>query len=78
MKFQALINNGLNYTKGLSDYLKVKQSWVYDKIHTNGIPYQKAGKFPRFRKKQIDKWLENPYSFTRCARKPLVGKEGKS
>ena len=49
--------------KGLARYLKVKESWVYEKIHTRQIPFQKAGRFPRFRKKNIDKWLENPYSF---------------
>ncbi len=49
--------------KGLAEYLKVKESWVYEKIHTKQIPFQKAGRFPRFRKKNIDKWLENPYSF---------------
>ncbi len=48
--------------KGLAEYLKVKESWVYEKVHTKKIPFQKAGRFPRFRKKQIDKWLENPYA----------------
>ncbi len=47
--------------KGLTDYLKVKESWVYEKIHTKEIPYHKCGKFPRFRKKHIDIWLRNPY-----------------
>jgi len=50
--------------QGLADYLKVKTSWIYEKIHTKQIPFQKAGRFPRFRKKNIDKWLENPYSFS--------------
>ena len=49
--------------QGLADYLKVKTSWIYEKVHTKQIPFQKAGRFPRFRKKNIDKWLENPYSF---------------
>ncbi len=47
--------------QGLSKYLKVKESWVYEKIHTKGIPYRKVGKFPRFRKKHIDLWVSNPY-----------------
>jgi excisionase family DNA binding protein len=50
--------------KGLAKYLKVKESWIYEKIHTKQIPFFKAGRFPRFRKKNIDKWLENPYSFS--------------
>jgi excisionase family DNA binding protein len=50
--------------KGLAKYLKVKESWVYEKVHTKQIPFHKAGRFPRFRKKHIDKWLENPYSLS--------------
>jgi len=48
--------------EGLAHYLKVTKSWVYEKIHKKEIPFQKAGKFPRFRKKHIDLWLKNPYS----------------
>jgi len=55
-------DNKLMDVKGLADYLQVKESWVYEKIHKREIPYHKAGKFPRFRKKHIDIWLENPYS----------------
>jgi excisionase family DNA binding protein len=56
------VDDELMDVKGLARYLKVKESWVYEKIHTRQIPFQKAGRFPRFRKKNIDKWLENPYS----------------
>ncbi len=48
--------------KGLADYLRVKESWVYEKVHKREIPFNKCGKFPRFRKKYIDIWLKNPYS----------------
>jgi len=61
--------------KGLAEYLKVKESWVYEKIHTKKIPFVKAGRFPRFRKKHIDKWLANPYSAASRAYRPLK-KEG--
>ena len=47
--------------KGLAGYLQVKESWVYEKVHTRHIPFRKAGKFPRFPKKHIDLWLLNPY-----------------
>ncbi len=47
--------------KGLADYLKVKASWIYEKIHTKEIPFKKIGKFPRFRRKDIDLWWTNPY-----------------
>ena len=69
-RLKPLLNNPHNANddelmdvKELAKYLKVKESWVYEKIHTKQIPFQKAGRFPRFRKKNIDKWLENPYSF---------------
>ena len=68
-RLKPLLNNShdskvddLMDVKGLAEYLKVKESWVYEKIHTRQIPFQKAGRFPRFRKKNIDKWLDNPYS----------------
>ena len=47
--------------KGLIKYLKVKESWVYEKVHTRQIPFRKVGKFPRFPKKHIDLWTLNPY-----------------
>ncbi len=55
-------DNKLMDVKGLADYLQVKESWVYEKIHKREIPFNKCGKFPRFRKKHIDIWLKNPYS----------------
>jgi len=57
------VDDELMDVKGLARYLKVKESWVYEKIHSRQIPFQKAGRFPRFRKKNIDKWLDNPYAF---------------
>lgn len=68
-------DNELMTVDEVANYLKVKPSWVYEKIHTRQIPFQKAGRFPRFRKKHIDKWLENPYAVCSSAYKPLK-KEG--
>ena len=55
----------------LASYLKVTKSWVYEKTHLNEIPYYKMGKFPRFKKKDIDRWLErskiNPEPFPELA-----------
>ena len=68
-RLKPLLNNShkpkgdeLMDVQGLAGYLKVKESWVYEKIHNRQIPFYKAGKFPRFRKKYIDIWLKNPYS----------------
>ena len=55
-------DNELMTVKEVASYLKVKESWVYEKVHKREIPYHKCGKFPRFRKKYIDIWLKNPYS----------------
>jgi excisionase family DNA binding protein len=69
------IDDELMDVKGLAKYLKVKESWVYEKIHTKRIPFLKAGRFPRFRRDSIDKWLQNSYSSTSSAYRPLK-KEG--
>ncbi|MHC4322445.1 MAG: helix-turn-helix domain-containing protein [Planctomycetota bacterium] len=54
-------DNELMTVSELANYLKVKTSWIYEKVHIREIPFHKAGKFPRFRKKHIDLWLLNPY-----------------
>lgn len=48
--------------KELAQYLKVKESWIYEKVHKKEIPFLKAGRFLRFKKKDIDQWLKNPYA----------------
>jgi len=45
--------------KDLSEYLKVSPQWVYERVSLKEIPYSKIGKFPRFRKRKIDKWLDD-------------------
>ena len=54
-------DNELMTVREVAKYLRVKESWVYEKIHTREIPFRKVGKFPRFRKFDIDLWLVNPY-----------------
>jgi excisionase family DNA binding protein len=44
--------------KGLAEYLKVNISWIYNKVHLKEIPYFKCGKYLRFKKSQVDKWIE--------------------
>lgn len=43
----------------LARHLQVSKQWVYERVHLNEIPYIKMGKFPRFKKSEIDKWLDN-------------------
>ena len=69
-RLKPLLNNSDNPideelmdVKGLAKYLKVKESWVYEKIHTREIPFKKIGKrFTRFLKRDIDAWIKNPYN----------------
>lgn len=45
---------------GLCKYLQVKPRWVYDRTHLKEIPHYKlVNAQVRFRKKDIDKWLES-------------------
>lgn len=46
--------------KGLCDYLQVTPKWVYERTHRKEIPYYKpSNKQLRFRKKEIDRWLDS-------------------
>ena len=38
----------------LAGYLKVKKSWIYQKVHAKEIPYHKVGNHLRFKKSEID------------------------
>lgn len=42
----------------LAKHLSVDPSWVYKQVSLKAIPYFKVGKYTRFRKKDIDKWIE--------------------
>ena len=44
--------------KQLSEYLNVPDTWVYRQTCDHNIPYYKLGKYPRFKKSEIDKWME--------------------
>jgi excisionase family DNA binding protein len=44
--------------KTLAEYLQVSQQWVYERIQHNEIPHIKLGKFPRFKKSDINHWLD--------------------
>ena len=44
--------------ESLAEYLQVDVSWVYKSVSTKSIPYIKIGKYTRFKKSVIDKWVE--------------------
>lgn len=62
--------------KGLAQYLKRKESWVYNKVYKKEIPFKKAGKFVLFDKEDIDLWLKNPYASSLNIFKPYQGAKG--
>ena len=41
----------------LAQYLKVKKSWIYQKVHANEIKYHKVGNHLRFKRSEIDNGL---------------------
>ena len=44
--------------KELAQYLGVSTQWVYERVQLKEIPYIKMGKHLRFRKWDIDTWLD--------------------
>lgn len=44
--------------KSLSKYLDVSDQWLYERTQLKEIPYIKVGKHVRFKKSDIDNWLD--------------------
>jgi excisionase family DNA binding protein len=45
--------------ESLAQYLKVESSWVYNQVSQKALPYFKTGKYVRFRKREIDSWINS-------------------
>jgi excisionase family DNA binding protein len=59
MKVRSEGKNLVAYNKqGLAEYLHVEVSWIDKQITNRAIPYFKAGKYTRFKKSHIDRWIE--------------------
>ena len=43
--------------QSLAEYLKVDKTWVYKAVSLKTLPYFKSGKYTRFRKSDIEKWV---------------------
>lgn len=41
----------------LAEYLQVSDKWVYERVQLNEIPYYKIGGNLRFKRYDIDQWL---------------------
>ena len=60
-RLQENQNNSLLDTDGLSEYLKVPKSWVYEKTRDKGngsIPRVMVGKYVRFNVHDVLDWLK--------------------
>jgi len=42
----------------LAEYLNVDTTWVYKQVTLKTIPYFKTGKYVRFKKSHIDRWIK--------------------
>ncbi|MBI4766893.1 MAG: helix-turn-helix domain-containing protein [Deltaproteobacteria bacterium] len=55
----------------LSRYLGIKKSTIYSRVGKREIPYYKIGRLIRFRREDIDRWIEGhkrePISFQKKA-----------
>lgn len=45
--------------ESLAEFLKVDISWVYKKVSSKNIPFFKSGKYVRFKKSSIDRWINS-------------------
>jgi len=43
----------------LAEYLNVSKQWIYERSHLKEIPHIKKQGLLRFRKREIDKWLDS-------------------
>jgi len=43
----------------LAEYLSVSTQWIYERVQLKEIPHIKVGKHVRFKKSDIDHWLDS-------------------
>ena len=56
----------------LAAMLKVKPTWIYKQIQFKSIPHFHAGKFPRFKRKEIDAWILEQSMPSTCSPYPKL------
>ena len=45
--------------KGLAAFLGVTEDWVYKQVSLKRIPYFKSGKYTKFRRSEIERWMKS-------------------
>jgi excisionase family DNA binding protein len=43
----------------LAKYLSVTEAWLYQRVHANEIPHFRVGKYVRFRRAEVEIWLQD-------------------
>ena len=56
----------------LAALLKVEKSWVYKQVQFKSIPHFHAGKYPRFKRKEIDAWIQEQSMPSTCSPYPKL------
>lgn len=67
-----------------AEYLRVEESWIYKQAQYKAIPYTKVGKYLRFRRKDLERWLTEqavpavttPYPKMETARSAALRRQG--
>jgi excisionase family DNA binding protein len=82
-KEQGNKTSGFWSIQGLSNYLDIKTSTLYAMVGEKKIPHYKVGRLIRFRKSEIDLWMErnrkeqvDPGSVARKALPDPIYKQG--
>ena len=58
----------------LAGHLRVEKSWVYKQVQLKSIPHFHAGRYPRFKRKDIDSWITEQSMASTCAPYPKLKK----
>ncbi|MBV5326527.1 MAG: helix-turn-helix domain-containing protein [Chlorobium sp.] len=58
----------------LAGFLRVDKSWVYKQVQFKSIPHFHAGKYPRFKRKEIDSWIVDQSMPSTCSPYPKLKK----
>lgn len=56
----------------LAELLKVKPTWIYKQVQFKSIPHFHAGKYPRFKRKEIEAWIQAQSVPSTCSPYPKL------
>ena len=72
MPIVAKQDDSIMSVQELADCLKVKPNWIYKQVQFKSIPYFHAGKFPRFKRKEIEAWIQEHSMPSTCPPYPKL------